>query len=68
MYTLNRKGVRVECIAEDLIIPAEDDAALGHFILLVMRAFWEASRSWTSERQRETRHRPQATEDGTENC
>jgi len=68
MYTLNKKGVRVECIAEDLIIPAGDDAALGHFILLVMRAFWDASRSWTSERHRESRPHPPATEDSAENC
>ena len=50
MYTLNSKGVRVECIVEDLIIPAEDDAALGHFILLIMHEFWKTSQSWISER------------------
>jgi len=67
MYTLSRKGVRVECLTEDLTIPAEDDSALGHFILLIMSAFWEASRSWTSERQRAVRACPPATEDGEEN-
>jgi len=67
MYTLNSKGVRVECIVEDLIIPAEDDAALGHFILLIMHEFWKTSQSWISERHREARPQPTVTEDGVEN-
>jgi DNA invertase Pin-like site-specific DNA recombinase len=67
MYTLNSKGVRVECIAEDLIIPAEADAALGHFILLIMNLFWKTSQSWISERHREARPRPTTTEDDVEN-
>jgi hypothetical protein len=47
-------------------MPAEDNSALRHRILLIMPAFWEASRSWISERQREARtHLPAtAPEDG----
>lgn len=56
VYNLTRRGVRIECVTENLIFPAGVESPIRNLILLTIGAYQEASASWTSERQREAKH------------